>query len=1152
MAAMVLGTLGSMVPVVGPVLGMVGALVGSMIDKALFGPKPKDVQGPRMQDLAVSHASYGTPIPICYGTMRSSGAVLWSSDIIETTHKKKVKGGKGGGKSSTQTTYTYSINMAVALGEREIVEVQKIWLASKLFYDNGAFQSAVDVRVYTGTLTQTPDSLIQSYEGIDNTPAFIKTAYVVLQGVQLADYGNAMPQFSALVKWADDTVSTVLVDLCERANVPLGSVSELSKLVVRGFGIGSNTNTRAAIETLLTVYDVIGANAIDGPRFIRRDRGARGGIDDAVYGAYEGDPVPADAVKLKRVNDEDLPRSLTVVYIDPARDYQEGAARASRQVGNANTNPVYTFPVVMTAGEAKQLAEKLLFDSWTRRLTFEDLNLPPTYQFIRAGDVYDMKLEGAWYRTRISHVSMGVNGVVTLGGFFEDSTQFTSAAIGSTSQVMTQVAGVAPDSIFTPLDLPILREEDDDPGFYYVIDTISPALHRGSVLLRSSDDVVYEAQDTIGDTGITGSVTNILFDGVWHVMDETNVLQVTLTSVDDQLTSVTQDQVDRGENWCAVGSTTGGWEVLGFRTATQITAGVYHLSGLKRARLGTDWKLASHVAGEKFVLLTGSLGIGRLFDGAAMLNQNRYYKAVTINQEDAAATAIQFQNTGVSKKPLSPTFIQGVLTLTGDFDITWLRRTRIPFRAFTNSLVAPTEEPVEKYQIEFLDGLTVVRTSEIVGPPAFTYTVAMQVADFGTQQTSVVVRIAQRGYSEILGYQSVGELPTASEIEGVAYVVWNASDKAPNHTISGDSLVLTSTTTSAGYTTALNGQRSQGKYYLEFEVMAIGTGSGAGQSAGLTNALAANNTAPSTGTGWDVKAAGDGNLVEEATDWGNINTGPIAWVAGDVISMAWDADADLVWFRINGAAWDNNADDPVTLVGGRTTVGGGNPLYISWDTTNTDASVRANFGSLGFVHAVPTGFKPGLRLDEVGRIWSMWSASDKSASLSVSQGNQLGTVGAAAYHGVRGDQSVSSTKVYVEVVMGTVTANSGIGVSVAAAGLTVQLGSTGDSIAYRPDGSVALNGATVSTLASYVTGDVIGIAINAVSRDVWFRKNGGNWNNDVANSPAANVGGIDVASLSGPLFVTYISDTSGDSAVINSGSAAYRATAPSGFDQMYT
>jgi hypothetical protein len=71
-----------------------------------------------------------------------------------------------------------------------------------LFQENRAYSLGkwTDLRVHTGTQTQTADSLIAATEGAADTPAFRGIAYVVFEGLQLADFGNTLPQFSFMVR----------------------------------------------------------------------------------------------------------------------------------------------------------------------------------------------------------------------------------------------------------------------------------------------------------------------------------------------------------------------------------------------------------------------------------------------------------------------------------------------------------------------------------------------------------------------------------------------------------------------------------------------------------------------------------------------------------------------------------------------------------------------------------------------------------------------------------------------------------------------------------------------------------------------------------------------------------------------------------------
>lgn len=201
MASIVLSSAGAAVgsAALGPVGGILGGQLagqlGGAIDARLFGQQDLPVrQGPRLQDLAVQTSTYGTMIPVLYGTVRIAGNVIWARPIEETaTTTTSEAGGKaGGGKvSQSTTTYSYSVTLAIALCEGEIDAVQRVWADSKqLDVSQGSW------RLYKGAEDQLPDPLIESFEGVGTTPAYRGLAYVVIEDFPLADYGNRIPNFT--------------------------------------------------------------------------------------------------------------------------------------------------------------------------------------------------------------------------------------------------------------------------------------------------------------------------------------------------------------------------------------------------------------------------------------------------------------------------------------------------------------------------------------------------------------------------------------------------------------------------------------------------------------------------------------------------------------------------------------------------------------------------------------------------------------------------------------------------------------------------------------------------------------------------------------------------------------------------------------------
>lgn len=205
MASIILSTAGSAIggSVGGPIGAYIGKAIGSAIggtiDNKIFGPRRlADYEGARLTDLSVQSSAYGKVIPIIYGNMRLAGNVIWSLPIKETVSTKTASGGgKGGGGKvvQKQTTYSYSVTLAIAICEGEIDDIIRVWADAEVV--NPALGT---YRMYKGTETQSPDPLIESYEGVGATPAYRGLAYVVMEDFPLEHYGNRIPNFTFEVK----------------------------------------------------------------------------------------------------------------------------------------------------------------------------------------------------------------------------------------------------------------------------------------------------------------------------------------------------------------------------------------------------------------------------------------------------------------------------------------------------------------------------------------------------------------------------------------------------------------------------------------------------------------------------------------------------------------------------------------------------------------------------------------------------------------------------------------------------------------------------------------------------------------------------------------------------------------------------------------
>jgi len=176
--------------------GAIGTLAGLEIDAALM-PAVKRT-GSRLSDTDLQTSTEGAPIPRLFGRMRVAGQVLWASRFKESS---ATSGGKGMGASVETTTYAYSISFAVGLCAGPVSRLGRIWADGNLIDPSG-----FTLRLYAGNETQAPDPLIEEIEGAGNTPAYRGLAYVVVEDMPLADFGNRIPQlqFEVMCPLASD------------------------------------------------------------------------------------------------------------------------------------------------------------------------------------------------------------------------------------------------------------------------------------------------------------------------------------------------------------------------------------------------------------------------------------------------------------------------------------------------------------------------------------------------------------------------------------------------------------------------------------------------------------------------------------------------------------------------------------------------------------------------------------------------------------------------------------------------------------------------------------------------------------------------------------------------------------------------------------
>jgi len=195
-----------------------------------------------------------------------------------------------------------------------------------------------------------------------------------------------------------------------------------------------------------------------------------------------------------------------------------------------------------------------------------------------------------------------------------------------------------------------------------------------------------------------------------------------------------------------------------------------------------------------------------------------------------------------------------------------------------------------------------------------------------------------------------------------------------------------------------------------------------------------------------------------------------------------------------------------------------------------------------------------------GAALSTLNSADKSANLTLSNGNMTATATSGSNAGVRSTTGKTSGKLYVEFYTGATWSssggNAGFGIMSAAPALN-NFGAgnaTGGclTLAYG-GGNIYFNGGGVGGgIGVFGPNQQFGVAVDLGASKLWFRSGAvTGWTGNGANAdPATGVSGINIAAVfpGSPAFVAVSFDGSGSIVTINTGATAFtNGGPPSGF-----
>jgi len=674
MATLVFSAIGTLIG--GPIGGAIGALVGSQVDAALIGSQRRE--GARLKDLAVTTSTYGAALPRHYGRMRVPGTVIWATDLVE--HRETSGGGKNRPKV---TTYSYTASFAVALASRPIQGIGRIWADGSLLRGAaGDLKTAGTLRIYTGEHDQQPDPLIAAMEGPSRCPACRGLAYVVFEDLDLSDFYNRLPALTFEVI-ADNgfTLQDVIGDVVEDvdAALPLDGIA--------GFSCeGPLTETLRLLDPIFPMD----ADASGELLTIARERLQAGPflLPEPALSVEDGDFGGPAGYARKRMPVPPAPPEI-LRYYDIGRDYLPGLQRAAGRAGPGEPQTI-ELPAALAATDARALAETVARRAlWARetvswRVSELDPRIVPGAVVALPGQAGRWRVD-AW-EWRQNGVELALSRIVPTGADARPGAPVDPGRVNPPADLgpaFTQMAA---------FELPWDGTGTGDTPAPFAAVTSPGSNWSGAALFADHGD---GALQSLGSSGrvrsIMGLTENVLPPANPLLFDRSSSVTVALPDAAMDLADATGRQLAMGANRALLGE-----EILQFARAVPLGSGRWRLEHMLRGRGGTETGIASHAAGERFVLLDSR----PVPLDPALVGSMTGTSIVAAGRSDPEPVASPVVLRGITLRPLSPVHPRIAQLPDGTLELAWTRRARGAW-LWADGVDTPLHEEAETYQVTF-------------------------------------------------------------------------------------------------------------------------------------------------------------------------------------------------------------------------------------------------------------------------------------------------------------------------------------------------------------------------------------------------------------------------------------------------------------------
>jgi hypothetical protein len=725
-------------------------------------PKPKSPDGGRSPNIPTVESS--VPLPQVWGRSKIAGALFYSTPPKKVNVSTPV--GKGGSRKQESEAYFCDL-VGYAITAGNSVKLLKLELNGEVVYEPGSTNSDIiqkteewedRILFKTGSATQTPLAELVAIEGA-TTPAFKGMSYVMLENLNLSDYGNQYPTIKAVVQ------SEINYPHLESFFIDLINKSGTNTLANSGFGLNILT-----VDPSLSTLPFVGcALMMDGKDFrslmqplmefyqlyIRTGNNHESIITLPSYNTVTLNNVTTIKVtdflgsgdsELYSYSDEsvsEVPNELALTYIDYNTDFEPETVIAKVNRGQVNSTD-FTFNYVYDRNVAQTGATRLLRNFWLRKAILK-INLPIRFlDLVKQGQIVtftddEFLLGKNWV---VNTVTIGDNGYLEIAlnryspipyVYRSSIGTINSGSIptGGTSQAEFEVIIVDSTTMATETSRvqPYLAVSSEGyNGTYYIYESV--------------DNINFSLVHSGTQRTVTGSLVNAFTVDAHHFYPSYDeVLTISLATATDSLASVTENEFWLGQNIISIDK-----QLVSYRTATLISPGVYELRGFMFGAWDSEPLIGiTYPAGTKVAQIKKP---GFQTDRPSTVTNNvqglRYYKVAaspSANLLNLPSFPVSYdRNIG---KALAPVVLNPRPNLTG-YDLEWIPRSNNRTEYFIEDGIPinPSNPDGEIYRVRIYDLTnTLIHTEIVTNARTFNYVTALPFIRYTVEQNSAQANI---------------------------------------------------------------------------------------------------------------------------------------------------------------------------------------------------------------------------------------------------------------------------------------------------------------------------------------------------------------------------------------------------------------------------